>query len=201
MRLGLSTLVRSIPGPDARVPNCPSLKLAVRLVAQMPFRQVLRTRPNQLLKCRLCGRIAVVVCLSILMTELAILVPSYLRLKSSQYEELATEGKFALSLALSELSHHSLDEVIRQRRAAFERAKIKGAAIYDESGALLKSFGEPPVLVPHESAAAPAASGMTADDARYEMIWPTFAESEPVTIVLPSIWAATSRTSAVRKRS
>ena len=155
----------------------------------MAFRLFFRVRPNELLKCRLCGRIAVVVCLSILMVEMAILVPSYLRLKSSQYEELATEGKFALSLALSDTSHHSLDEILRGRRAAFERANIKGAAIYDQSGDLLRRFGESPVLAPGETSpgetsTVPVTERKTADGARYEVIWHTFATSKPVTVVL-----------------
>ncbi len=77
----------------------------------MRVNKLLMDRLQLVSSCRLCFKITLIVCLSILVVEAVILVPSYLRQQSQLYERLSDEGTRALAFSLQGHDDTSLEEI------------------------------------------------------------------------------------------
>ena len=91
----------------------------------MRTKEMLQRRVRLVSGCRLCLKITLIVCLSILIIEAAILVPSYLRLHGQLYERLEAEGARALAFSLQGHDHHSLAELFEKRAEVLHDAKVQ----------------------------------------------------------------------------
>ena len=134
--------------------------------------------------CRLCFKITLIVCLSILFIEAAILVPSYLRLHAQLYDELAEEGTRAMAFSLQGHDHHSLEEIFEKRAKVLRDARILGATLYGADGERLLTFGEAPSLAPPDLNLDRIERGSRLDGGIYEVLWPSGAGGLPYTTVL-----------------
>lgn len=101
-----------------------------------------------LLRSRLSRRIALFVCLSFLLVEAAILVPSYLNLRSSLYDNLEKDVLTMAQLTLSLHEGEDLAPALDRSWRAFQNVGVRGLAVFDVQGRLIEATGEPVVLVP-----------------------------------------------------
>ncbi len=138
---------------------------------------------NSLLKCRLCIRIGLVVCLSIFAIEVVILVPSYMGRRAELYAQSETEGMRIITSAVQQHDHHSLDDVLDELRRNLARTPLRGGAIYDNAQQLVAVFGEQPVLSPPETTLATDEPSRLVLDDRLEILSPAASVSMPYTIV------------------
>jgi PAS domain S-box-containing protein len=99
-----------------------------------------------LLNSRLCVRIAVIVFAGILMVEAAILIPSYYGYKEDLLVRLEESGKIAVMSGMQEHAHDDFHRLLVAGRSLTQGARLRGGAIYDLSGGLIGTFGDPPEL-------------------------------------------------------
>ena len=114
----------------------------------MRIKEELQGRLRLVSGCRLCLKITLIVCFSILVIEAAILVPSYLRLHGELYPKLADKGARALALSLRARDHHTFDEIFAKNAQALHDAGILGAALHGVAGERLATFGTIPLPDP-----------------------------------------------------
>ncbi len=150
----------------------------------MRVRNLFMDRLQLVSSCRLCFKITLIVCLSILVIEAAILVPSYLRQQAQLYDRLADEGTRALAFSLQGHDHHSLEEIFEKKSKALREAEILGATLYGAQGQRLMTFGEAPSLAPPDLNLDRIESGSRIDGVIYEVLWPKGTRALPYTAVL-----------------
>ncbi|WP_422365992.1 PAS domain-containing sensor histidine kinase [Pelagibius sp.] len=111
-----------------------------------------------LLRSRLSRRIALFVCLSFLLVEAAILIPSYLNLRSSLYDNLEKDVLTITQLTLNLHEGEDLALTLNRNWPAFQNIGVSGLAVFDAQGRMLEAMGDPVVLVPdiRPSSASPA---------------------------------------------
>ncbi len=101
-----------------------------------------------LLRSRLSRRIALVVCLSFLLVEAAILIPSYLNLRDSLYDSLEKDVLTMAQLTLRLRGDEDLAQTLKRSWPAFQNVGVMGLAVFDSQGNPLEAVGNPVVLVP-----------------------------------------------------
>ena len=151
---------------------------------RMPIKRPFDISSFELLNCRLCRRLTLIVVLSILAIEAIILVPSWHLLRNSLYGRLEDQSRQVLVFALKGLDHHGLAQLVQSNAEALMQSRIRGVTLYDAEGAPLMSFGEAPGLVPDERVVADGAVLRETGALAHEILWP-LAEGE-----LPLIVAA-----------
>ena len=159
----------------------------------MPSGLLSLSQARELLSCRLCRRITLLVCLSILAVEAAFLLPSYLNRQSWLRDDLEMEVLLTTQAALSWYEHHSPSEMAQQSWNAFEAVNVEGLAIYSENGTQLASQGRRPDLRPLRAATDIGRSLARGDDPTrrsfstgadsYEVLWPPAVSGLPFTVV------------------
>ncbi len=107
---------------------------------------------RDLLKSRLCRRITLLVCLSILAVEIAFLLPSYLKRQDELHDHREMEVLLATRAALAWYELHAPEEMLRQHWTTLQRVAVQGLAIYAGDGRLLASRGALPALRPPPTA-------------------------------------------------
>ena len=140
--------------------------------------------PSGFLKCRLCLQITLIVCLSILVIEAVILVPSYLKLRDQLLGQIETDGQRALALVLQQREHHSLEALFDAHKDALALYGVLGGAIYAENGIKLTSFGEVPRLAPPDLNFDQVRKGSWFGGGRYEALLPKSGGELPFTVTL-----------------
>ncbi len=134
--------------------------------------------------CRLCLKISLIVCLSIVVIEAAILVPSYLGLHARLYDRLGAEGARALAFSLKGHDRNSLDGSLEATGEVLRDARILGATLYGAGGERLLAFGEAPSLAPPDLNQNRMERGSRIDGTTYEVLLPQGTERLPYTAVL-----------------
>ena len=157
----------------------------------MPTGFLSLTQARELLACRLCRRITLLVCLSILAVEGAFLLPSYLNRQDWLYEHQELEALQTIEAALGWYEQHGPAEMLTQSWEPFQHVGIEGMALYTEGGRLLAVQGRRPDLVPQPGAGATERSLARGDDPTLrrsgggsrEILWPPVVSGLPFTVV------------------
>ncbi|GAB4373162.1 MAG: hypothetical protein Kow00114_35020 [Kiloniellaceae bacterium] len=157
----------------------------------MPTGFLSLSQARDLLACRLCRRITLLVCLSILAVEGAFLLPSYLKRQEWLYENQEREALQTTKAALSWYEKHGPAEMLAQSWSAFAQVAIEGLALYAENGRLLAAQGHRPELAPQPGAGATERSLARGDDptlrrsagSSLEILWPPVVSGLPFTVV------------------
>lgn len=103
----------------------------------------------EVLACRLCRNVALLVLVSILIVEGAVLVPSYRNYERDLLLRLEHVGGAIVSAALRSEGHSSNRKVLMAARLMLAAPQVVGGAIYSIDGTAIGVFGEPPDLPPH----------------------------------------------------
>ncbi len=112
--------------------------------ARIGFRRYL----HEILTCRLCRYVALLVLISILVIEGAILVPSYRNYERDLLLRLEHVGGAIVGAALRDKGHQSDRNVLLAARLILAAPEIAGGAVYRPGGAVIGSFGEAPDVRP-----------------------------------------------------
>lgn len=107
----------------------------------------LRQKLAELLTCRICLQVSLIVCVSLLLVEAAILVPSFLRLQNTLHDRVDVDALRSVQVAFRGHDHHGLDEMLADASSEFAKSNITGASIYSVSGSLLASMGDAPSML------------------------------------------------------
>ena len=119
---------------------------------------------------RLGRRISVAVIISILVIEIAILIPSYLRFEREQIAHLVAAAETALLSAYTQKEDASPTELVAIGEAIVQSTIIAGGTLYDQNGQRIGSFGRVPDLQPEDHRPQPSIVD-TDNGARYEHLW------------------------------
>jgi PAS domain S-box-containing protein len=151
------------------------------------------TQLRELLSSRLCRRITLLVCLSILVVETAFLLPSYLNRQASLREDMETDVLMTSQAVLGWYEQHSPAEILQQSWSSFQQVNVKGLALYAEDGSLIVSHGERPALRPQPGpnqvgrslarGRDPTIRDFPSDEDRYDILWPPAVTGLPFTMV------------------
>ena len=153
-------------------------------MAGMPIKEQIQSRLRLVSGCRLCFKISLIVCLSIVIIEAAILVPSYLGLHAQLYDRLGVEGARALAFGLKGHDQDSLDGILEATDDVLNDAKVLGATLHGAGGERLLTFGEAPSLAPPDLNQDRIERGTRIDGTIYEVILPRGTAQLPYTAVL-----------------
>ncbi|MDP6689679.1 MAG: ATP-binding protein [Alphaproteobacteria bacterium] len=153
-----------------------------------PARLGLRRYLREVMACRLCRNVALLVLLSILAIEGAILVPSYRNYEEDLLLRLEQVGAAIFAAALRGEGHHDERDLMLTARLTLAAPEVVGAAIYGLDGKLTGVFGEAPPLQPGGGESA----RRTADGSRYAVVYPGARLRLPFTVVanLDAAWIA-----------
>ena len=157
----------------------------------MPFGLPSLSQARELLNCRLCRRVMLLVCLSILVVEMAFLPPSYLKRRDELREHQEMEVLLATKAALGWYEQHTPRDMLAHTWSIFEHVTVEGIAVYAENGVQLANMGQAPSLKPQraqtERALArnedPTIRRFISEDNHYEILWPPEASGLPFTVV------------------
>ncbi|NIA68808.1 PAS domain S-box protein [Pelagibius litoralis] len=114
----------------------------------MTSRFYLLAQALNFLRSRLSRRIALLVSLSIILVEAAILVPSYLNLRSALYEAMEQDVLTTARFTLVSSDERSPVQLLEESWQDFQNVGVAGIALYDGAGLPLAAKGDPVVLVP-----------------------------------------------------
>jgi len=159
----------------------------------MPTGLLSLSQARELLSCRLCRRITLLVCLAILAVEAAFLLPSYLNRRAWLQEDLEMEALLAAQASLGWYEQHTPAEILERRWTSFAQVGIAGLALYAEDGRLLAGRGERPDLRPEPGLAAsgrllargddPTRRRLVDGEQRFDVLWPPSVSGLPFTVV------------------
>src|SRR3546814_17996608 len=88
---------------------------------------------REMLACRLCRRITLLVCLSILAVEVVFLLPSYVHRQQWLYDDQEMEVLLAARTALGWYEKHAPAEILQQSWPSFQEANVLSLALYARS--------------------------------------------------------------------
>ncbi len=159
----------------------------------MPSGLLSLSQARELLSSRLCRRITLLVCLSILVVEAAFLLPSYLGRQAWLREDMEMEALLTSQASLGWYEQHSPTEILQQSWNTFRQVSVEGLALYAEDGSLLASRGERPQLRPRPGPTAAGRSLARGEDPTirhfpggedsYDILWPPAVSGLPFTVV------------------
>jgi len=158
----------------------------------MPTGFLSLTQARELLACRLCRRITLLVCLSILAVEAVFLLPSYLNRQAWLRDNLEMEVLLASQASLGWYEKHKPPEMLQQSWNTFQQQGVEGMALYAEDGSLLASRGAQPSLRPRSGPAEvgrtlarggdPTERAFITGEDCYDILWPSAVSGLPFTI-------------------
>ncbi|MGE5768591.1 MAG: ATP-binding protein [Bacteroidota bacterium] len=159
----------------------------------MPSGFLSPTQARELLGCRLCRRITLLVCLAILAVEAAFLLPSYLNRQAWLRQHLEAEALLAARATLGWYEQHGPGEILQERWSSFTDTDVEGIALYADDGRLIGGRGRLPALRPERTATARGISFARGDDPTerrfpsgedsFEILWPPAVSGLPFTVV------------------
>ena len=156
----------------------------------MPFGFPSLSQARELLNCRLCRRVMLLVCLSILAVEVAFLPPSYLKRQDELREHQEMQVLLTTKSALGWYEQHTPREMLAHTWNIFENVTVAGIAVYAENGILLANRGLNPDLKPQRDATERALARNEdptlrrfSDNGDYEILWPPEVSGLPFTVV------------------
>ena len=132
---------------------------------------------------RLGVRLFVVVFLSIIAIETAILLPSYRGYRRDLEQRLEHVGRTIVVMALKPRGHARDRDLYIYARLAARYSELSGGALYHRDGSLIGTFGEPPELVPDDAGDRSTMTRMSSDGKRLEVFWTASELDLPVTMV------------------
>ncbi len=146
---------------------------------------------RELLNCRLCRRITLLVCLAILSVEMAFLPPTYVKRRDELRSHQEMEVLLTATASLSWYEQHTPAEILKLTWRTFEHVNVEGIALYAENGALLGRQGRKPDLQPGEGSLGPTSAHgehltfrhFPAESGAYEVLWPPEVSNLPFTVV------------------
>ena len=103
---------------------------------------------KEVLACRLCRNVALLVLVSILIIEGAILVPSYRNYERDLLLRLEHVGKAIVGAAMRSQGHGSKRQLLMAARLMVTLPQVAGGVIYGKDGNSIGAFGEAPKLRP-----------------------------------------------------
>jgi PAS domain S-box-containing protein len=112
----------------------------------MPYGLPTSAQLRDLLTCRLCRQVTLLVCLSILLVEAAFLPPSYYIRKNDLYQHREQQILHTALGVLGWYEAHTPEEMLKQGWGSFTQLAVAGMAIYNDKGGLLASRGNVPGL-------------------------------------------------------
>ena len=135
---------------------------------------VLQT-PMGLLKSRLSRKIVTSVFLSIVAIELVIFIPAYHQRRADKLRELEAVSQEVLFTVKANVMADMLSmQLLAEAQATLSPdTVIFGAALYDERGQLLDSFGENPDLSIPSQGLNQIATQLAVSGTRYDVAWPS----------------------------
>ncbi|MCH7794826.1 MAG: PAS domain S-box protein [Proteobacteria bacterium] len=136
-----------------------------------------------LLRCRLCWRITLIVFLSILTIEAAILIPSYKNYERDLLLRLEDSGMMAVKAGFLFQAHSTDRNLLIAGKVLVRSSILAGAALYHPDGRLIGTVGETPELTLVESRKSGTEKIRRADGTRYEMLFTYTRTDLPMTVV------------------
>ncbi|MFQ5535589.1 MAG: PAS domain S-box protein [Sphingomonadales bacterium] len=136
-----------------------------------------------LLGSRLGQRVVAAVFVSIIIIEAAILVPSYKNYERDLLIRLDDVERTALTSAYLLQAHGSPRNLLITGKILTRHTNLRGATIYALDGTEIGSFGELPELGLEDAATSKNISRLTADGARYEVVWRPSETSLPFLVI------------------
>ncbi len=153
----------------------------------------LLAQARELLSSRLSRRITLLICLSILVVELLILLPSYFDRRNELRDRDEKEVLVAASGALGWYEMHTPEEMLKQTWDTLEHFSVDGLAVYAENGTLLASHGLQPNLQPNPDRThvlrsiarrqEPSVRAFPESGNYYEVLWPPVVSGLPFSVV------------------
>lgn len=125
------------------------------------------------LRCRLCNRIGVFVLLSIIVTEAAILIPSYGSYERDLLLRLERVSRAAVAGSYSSRPDASPQEILTLSRILQRKGAIAGGMLFDATGHKIGSFGEQPDFTAQSLLADTFMTRRSADGRWYDAVWTT----------------------------
>jgi|GEM_PF-1264520 len=137
----------------------------------------------QFLGCRVCRRICLVICVSILLVEVAILVPSYIKLRSDLYDALEERVLTTLRSGFVNRDPLGAQGTLELATSLTNGTTLHGATLYDGRGRFIGTIGDYEggrrvgAVDPAEAAAE------LMESHRHNVIWDGAASGLPFTLV------------------
>ena len=159
----------------------------------MPTGFLSLSQARELLSCRLCRRITLLVCLSILAVEIIFLLPSYLNRQAWLYEDQEMEALRTAQTSLGWYEQRDPAEILLQSWPSFQQVNVESLALYADDGRLIARNGPLPALRPLVDRAAadrllarganPTQWHYPSSEDYYEILWPPAVSGLPFTVV------------------
>ena len=128
-------------------------------------------------------RLFLVVIVSIVAIETAILLPSYLDHRRDLENRLEHVGRTIVVMALKPRGDASDRDLLTYARLAARISELSGGALYRPDGSLIGHFGEQPTLKPDDAGGRPILMRMIEKGRRLEVVWTADELDLPVTVV------------------
>ncbi|MBT5049311.1 MAG: PAS domain-containing sensor histidine kinase [Rhodospirillaceae bacterium] len=125
------------------------------------------------LQCRLCNRIGLVVLLCIVVTEAAILIPSYLSYERDLLLRLERVSRAAVASNYSTRPNATPQEILILSRTLERKGVIAGGVLFDANARKVGSFGDQPAIATEALLADKFITQRSADGRWYDVIWTT----------------------------
>jgi len=137
----------------------------------------------QFLGCRVCRRICLVICVSILLVEGAILVPSYIKLRSDLHNAL--EDQVLTTLTAGFVNRDSLgpQDMLELAASLTRETPLYGATLYDDKGRYLGTIGDSHKENQAGSADSAGPEAELEASLRHSVIWDRAETGLPFTLV------------------
>lgn len=132
---------------------------------------------------RLGVRLLIVVLLSVIAIETAILIPSYLGYQRELQDRLEHVGRAIVVTALKPRNHESDEDRLNYARLAARFSELSGGSLYRLDGSLIGHFGEKPDLSPDDANGRPMLARMTGNGKNLDVVWSAAELDLPVTVV------------------
>ena len=120
---------------------------------------------------RLGVRLLIVVLLSVIAIETAILIPSYLGYQRELQDRLEHVGQAIVVTALKPRNHESDEDRLNYARLAARFSELSGGFLYRLDGSLIGHFGEKPDLSPDDANGRPMLARMTGNGKNLDVVW------------------------------
>jgi PAS domain S-box-containing protein len=124
-----------------------------------------------------------VVFLSVIAIETAILIPSYLSYQRDLQDRLEHVGRTIVVMALKPRGHATERDLLIYARMEVRNSELSGGALYRIDGSLIGKFGDIPELSPDDANGHPLMTRMSDDGKSLDIIWSAAELDLPVTVV------------------
>ena len=103
---------------------------------------------REIVRCRLCLKVALAALLSIFAVEAAILIPSFQGQKKELLARVEHVGYAFVSSVFRPRGHTSPRDLVIYGETLVRSSQLRGGAFYDDDGRFVGAFGEVPEMTP-----------------------------------------------------